>query len=129
MKKRKFPKPTEGEMAILRVLWLRGACTVRDVHSEFIKSQQTGYTTVLKMLQIMAEKGLVTRDESRKTHIYKAALDQGEAQRWFVGDLLDHLFNGSAHRLVLQALSTKKTSPEELAEIRRLIDELEKGCK
>ena len=127
MKKRRLPKPTDGELAILSVLWRRGPRTVREIFTEFNRTRETGYTTVLKMLQIMAEKGLVTRDESRKTHIYRAALAQTEAQRRFVGDLLARLFNGSAHRLVLQALSTKTASPTELAEIRRLLDEMEGG--
>jgi predicted transcriptional regulator len=127
MPRPKLPKPTDGELAILSVLWRRGPRTVREVHSEFSQTRETGYTTVLKMLQIMAEKGLVTRDETRKTHVYHAALAQTEAQRRFVGDLLDRLFNGSAHRLVLQALSAKKASPEELAEIRRLLDDMEGG--
>ena len=124
-----LPKPTEGELAILSVLWRRGPRTVREVHSEFNQTRETGYTTVLKMLQIMAEKGLVTRDETQRTHVYHAALPQGEAQRRLVGDLLDRVFDGSAHRLVLQALSTKKASPEELAEIRQVLDEMEKGGK
>ncbi len=129
MAKRKLPKPTDGELAILSVLWRLGPRTVREVHSAFKETRETGYTTVLKMLQIMAEKGLVTRDETRKTHVYQAALAQGEAQRWFLGDLLDRVFNGSAHRLVLQALSNKKASAAELAEIRKLLDEIEKGGK
>ena len=129
MAKRKLPKPTDGELAILSVLWRRGPRTVREVHTEFNQTRETGYTTVLKMLQIMAEKGLVTRDETQKTHVYQAALAQSEAQRWYLGDLLDRVFNGSAHRLVLQALSTKKASAVELAEIRKLIDEIEKGGK
>jgi predicted transcriptional regulator len=127
MATRKFPKPTDGELAILSVLWRRGPRTVREVHSEFNETRETGYTTVLKMLQIMAEKGLVKRDEKQKTHIYHAALAQKEAQRWFVGDLLERVFHGSAHRLVLQALSTKKATAAELAEIRKLLDEMEGG--
>jgi predicted transcriptional regulator len=129
MPKHQLPKPTDGELAILGVLWRHGPRTVREVYSEFNRTRQTGYTTVLKMLQIMAEKGLVTRDETRKTHVYEAALAQKEAQRWFVGDLLDRVFNGSAHRLVLQALSAKKATPDELAEIRQLLDDMEKGRK
>jgi predicted transcriptional regulator len=127
MKKRKLPNPTDGELAILSVLWRRGPRTVREVFTEFNRTRETGYTTVLKMLQIMAEKGLVTRDETRKTHVYRAALEQSEAQRRFLGDLLDSVFNGSAHRLVLQALSTKRASAAELAEIRRVLDEMEGG--
>jgi len=126
MAKRKLPKPTDGELAILGVLWRHGPRTVREIHSEFNQTRETGYTTVLKMLQIMAEKGLVTRDETQKTHVYQAALAQGDAQRWFLGDLLDRVFNGSSHRLVLQALSTKKSSAAELAEIRKLLDDIEK---
>jgi predicted transcriptional regulator len=131
MAKRKLPKPTDGELAILSVLWRHGPRTVREIHSEFNQTRETGYTTVLKMLQIMAEKGLVTRDETQKTHVYEAALRQSEAQRWFLGDLLDRVFNGSSHRLVLQALSTKKASAAELAEIRKLLDDIEeeKGGK
>jgi predicted transcriptional regulator len=124
-----MPKPTEGELAILSVLWRRGPRTVREIYSEFNETRETGYTTVLKMLQIMAEKGLVMRDETQKCHVYQAALAQSDAQRWFLGDLMDRVFNGSAHRLVLQALSTKKASAVELAEIRKLIDEIEKGGK
>jgi predicted transcriptional regulator len=127
MAKRKLPKPTEGELAILSVLWRRGPRTVREVYSEFNETRETGYTTVLKMLQIMAEKGLVTRDVTQKTHVFQAALAQSEAQRRYLRDLLDRVFHGSAHRLVLQALATKKSSPAELAEIRQLLDEMEKG--
>ncbi|MGD1085978.1 MAG: BlaI/MecI/CopY family transcriptional regulator [Verrucomicrobiota bacterium] len=127
MKKSSLPKPTEGELAILSVLWRRGPRTVREVHSEFNQTRETGYTTVLKMLQIMTEKGLVTRDETRRTHVYHAALAQSEAQRRLVGDLLERVFDGSAHRLVLQALSTKRASPEELAEIRQVLNEMEGG--
>ena len=129
MAKHKMPKPTEGELAILSVLWRRSPRTVREIYSEFNETRETGYTTVLKMLQIMAEKGLVMRDETQKCHVYQAALAQSDAQRWFLGDLMDRVFNGSAHRLVLQALSTKKASAVELAEIRKLIDEIEKGGK
>jgi predicted transcriptional regulator len=129
VKKSKLPKPTEGELAILSVLWRRGPRTVREVHSEFNETRETGYTTVLKMLQIMAEKGLVMRDETARTHVYRAALAQDEAQRRFLGDLLERVFNGSAHSLVLQALSTKRASAAELAEIRQVLDDMEKGRK
>jgi len=129
MTKRRLPKPTEGELAILQVLWRLGPCPVRAVHTELGEAQETGYTTVLKMMQIMAEKGLVTRNESQKAHVYTAALTQKEAQRRFVGDLLDRVFDGSAHNLVLQALSTRKSSPAELASIRKLLDDMERGAK
>ena len=129
MTRRILPKPTEGELAILRVLWRLGPSTVRAVHTELGEVQETGYTTVLKMMQIMAEKGLVTRDESQRTHVYSAALTRKQAQRRFVGDLLDRVFDGSAHNLVLQALATRKSSPAELASIRKLLDEMERGAK
>src|SRR5207245_1934028 len=93
MPKRKLPRPTDGELAILRVLWRRGPSTVREVHTEFNRVQETGYTTVLKLMQIMTEKGLVSRDESQKTHVCTAVLKEEEAQRQFVGDLLDRVFN------------------------------------
>ncbi len=127
MVKRKLPRPTEGELAILRVLWRRGPSTVREVHTALRAEQETGYTTALKLMQIMAEKGLVSRDETRKTHVYTAVLKEEEAQRQFVGHLLNRLFNGSAPKLVMQALSTKKASARELAEIRQLLDEIERG--
>lgn len=124
MSKRKLPRPTDGELAILRVLWRRGPSTVRDVHTELNRDQETAYTTTLKLMQIMAEKGLVSRDESQRTHVYTAAAPQEQTQRQLVGDLLDRAFNGSAQKLVLQALSAKKASAEELAEIRKLLDQM-----
>ena len=126
MPKRKLPRPTEGELAILRVLWRRGPSTVREVHTELSPTQETGYTTVLKLMQIMAEKGLVSRDESQKTHVYAAALEEAAAQSQFLGHLLDRVFHGSAKDLVMQALSARKTSKAELAEIRKLIDQMER---
>jgi len=112
-------KPTDAELAILRVLWTRGPSTVRQVAEAL--GRETGYTTALKLLQIMTEKGLVVRDEGDRTHIYEAAYTQHQTQRQLVTDLLDRAFNGSAAQLVLQALSTNKTSPEELDEIRKLL--------
>jgi predicted transcriptional regulator len=114
-------------LAILRVLWRRGPSTVRDVHDALNVERATGYTTVLKLLQIMTEKGLVRRDEDARAHVYEAVQSEEHAQRRLVGDLLDRAFNGSAQQLVLQALTTKKATPEELAEIRALLDELEGG--
>lgn len=125
MKKPDLPRPTDGELAILRVLWNRGPSTVREVHEGL--GEETGYTTVLKLMQIMTDKGLVTRDESARTHIYKARLPQEETQKQLVADLLDRAFSGSAKNLVLRALSAKKSSAQELAEIRKLIDEMEGG--
>lgn len=127
--KENLPRPTDAELAILRVLWRLGPATVRQVQEEMNQTQQTGYTTVLKMLQIMTEKGLVKRDESERTHVYEASLPEEETQRQLVDDLLERAFGGSARQLVLHALSAKKTSRKELAQIRQLLDELEGGAK
>ena len=119
------PNPTEGELAILRVLWSRAApTTVHEVHDELLRSKDTAYTTVLKMLTIMTEKGLVKRDESERAHVYRATLSEDETQRQLVSGLLKRAFGGSTSRLVLQALASRKTSANDLAEIRRLIDKL-----
>ena len=115
-------RPTEAELEILRVLWERGPSTVRQVH-ESLAARDTGYTTTLKLMQIMADKGLVTRDESSRTHVYTAHLSQETTQRQLVNDLVDRAFGGSAAELVLRALSSHKTSDDELLEIRRLIDD------
>jgi predicted transcriptional regulator len=112
-------KPTDAELAILRVLWARGPSTVRQVAEHM--GREAGYTTVLKLLQIMTEKRLVARDESARTHIYQAAYTQDQTQRQLVTDLLDRVFDGSAAKLVLQALASNKASPEELDEIKKLI--------
>jgi predicted transcriptional regulator len=117
------PRPTEAELAILSVLWTRGPSTVRQVNDALLATRDTGYTTTLKLMQIMAEKGLVARDESDRTHVYTAKGSQGETQRALVSDLVDRAFGGSAAALVLQALQSGDTSPEELAEIERLIDD------
>ncbi len=124
MEKRGLPRPTDAELAILRVLWDEGPCTVRRVRESLGRSQPTGYTTALKLLQIMAEKGLVDRDESRRSHVYRARLAEGETQRQLVDDLMERAFGGSAQRLVIRALESKRATPEELDAIRRLIDEL-----
>lgn len=123
-KTRHLPKPTAGELNILRVLWRIGPATVRQVHDELSQEQKVGYTTVLKLLQIMTDKGLVTRDDTERSHVYEAALVEERTQRQLVADLLDRAFGGSAQKLVVQALSVKKASREELAEIRRMLDEL-----
>jgi predicted transcriptional regulator len=122
-----LPRPTDAELEILKVLWRRGPCTVREVFDSLSESKQTGYTTVLKFMQIMAEKGLVRRDESERAHRYEAALAEEETQRQLVGDLLRRAFDGSAKRLVMQALSAERASADELEEIRRLLDRLERG--
>jgi BlaI family transcriptional regulator, penicillinase repressor len=119
------PKPTDAELAILNVLWQRGPSTVKDVHEELSRRRETGYTTVLKLLQIMTEKGLVEREDSGRAHIYEARQSQEHSQRRLLGDLMERAFGGSAQKLVMQALSTRRSTPEELAEIRRLLDELE----
>ena len=113
-------KPTDAELAILRVLWARGASTVREVAREM--GRESAYTTILKLLQIMTEKRLVRRDESPRTHVYEAAWTEGETQRQLITDLLDRVFDGSASKLVMQALASKKTSRKELDEIRKLLD-------
>jgi predicted transcriptional regulator len=118
-------KPTDAELAILRVLWERGPSTVRQVAE--VLGRETGYTTVLKLLQIMTEKGLVARDESERTHVYEAASTEDQTQRQLVSDLLDRAFGGSAAKLVLQALAARKASPEELAAIRKLLDKRRGG--
>jgi predicted transcriptional regulator len=123
----KPPKPTDAELAILRVLWQRGASTVRDVWEELSPHQHTGYTTVLKTMQIMAEKGLLARDETDRSHVYRAARSEAQTQRQVVGHLLDRLFSGSAPKLVMQALAAKKATPAELAEIRKLLNDMEGG--
>jgi predicted transcriptional regulator len=120
-------RPTDAELNILRVLWELGPSTVRRVQEGLNERRATGYTTVLKLLQIMTEKGLVERDETERTHVYQASLTQEQTQRQLVSDLLDRAFGGSAKQLVLQALATKKASAKEMAEIRRLLDKLERG--
>lgn len=124
-----LPRPTDAELEILNVLWKRGPSTVREVHDVLVESKDIGYTTILKLMQIMAEKGLVKRDESDRRHVYEARRAQDETQRQLLYDLLDRAFNGSATKMVMQALSSKKASKQELAEIRRMLDELEKGKK
>ena len=112
-------KPTDAELAILTVLWSRGPSTVRQIAEHM--GREAGYTTILKLLQIMTEKRLVVRDEAARTHIYAAAYTQDQTQRQLVTDLLERAFNGSAAKLVLQALASRKTSPAELAEIKKLL--------
>jgi predicted transcriptional regulator len=121
------PRPTPAELEILRVLWQRGPSTVREVHARLSESRSTGYTTVLKMLQIMIEKNLVGRDERLRAHIYSARLPEAQTQRQLVRDLLERAFDGSAMKLVMHALAAQKASPEEIARIRELLDEIEGG--
>jgi len=124
MKKSTPSQPTSGELEILRVLWHRGRSTVRDVH-EALRERRVGYTTVLKLLQIMTEKGLVKRDESQRAHVYEARVPQEQTETQLVRDLVDRAFGGSPGRLVMQALSSRKATPEERDRIRQLLDELE----
>jgi predicted transcriptional regulator len=116
------PRPTDAELGILRVLWSRGPSTVRQVHEVLNRSRPTGYTTVLKLLQIMTEKGLVRRDETDRSHVYEARWTEAQTQRQLVRDLLQRAFGGSASQLVLQALAAKRATPEELAEIQKMLD-------
>ena len=125
----KSNKPTDSELAILRVLWQRGPSTVKEVRQVLEATRRTGYTTVLKFMQIMVEKGLVTRDESSFAHVYRARIPQEQTQRTLVADLLERAFGGSTSRLVLQALATKKATPEELAEIRKILKNHERGIQ
>jgi predicted transcriptional regulator len=116
------PRPTDAELAILRVLWERGPSTVRQVHDALARERPAAYTTALKLLQIMTEKGLVRRDETDRTHIYHPRLSEEQTQRQLIRDLLDRAFGGSASKLVMQALAARRATPEELGAIRELID-------
>jgi predicted transcriptional regulator len=124
-----LPRPTDGELSILRVLWARGPSTVRQVHEAAPDARATAYTTTLKLLQIMTEKGLVERDESDRSHVYRASLTEEQTQRQLLQDLLDRAFDGSAMKLVMQALSTRKATSEELDQIRQLLDEADRRRK
>src|SRR4051794_11726198 len=121
------PRPTDAELEILTVLWSRGPSTVRDVHETIAARKPTQYTTVLKTLQIMAEKGLVRRDEKQRAHVYEASRPSEWTQQQLAGDLLKRAFSGSATSLMLGALSSRKVSREELAELRKFLEEYEKG--
>ncbi len=118
-------KPTEAELAILRVLWTRGPSTVREVAEAM--GREGAYTTVLKLMQIMTDKRLVTRDDASRTHVYEAAFTEDHTQRQIVADLLHRVFDGSPAKLVMQALSSGKATPAELAEIRKLLDQHQRG--
>lgn len=130
MRKSTLPRPTNSELEILRVLWTKGPSTVREVHEALEPDRGVGYTTVLKLLQIMTEKGLVRREATRgRSHVFVPCLSQDQTQRQLVRDLLERAFGGSAMKLVLHALGTKRTSAEERRQIRRLLDEMEGGSK
>jgi predicted transcriptional regulator len=123
------PRPTNAELDVLRELWSLGPATVREVHARLSVAKPLAYTTTLKTLQVMAEKGLVTRDDSRRSHVYAAALPEDQTQRKLVGDLLSRAFSGSLGKFVLQALSAKRATPEELAEVRELVEEYERSTR
>lgn len=125
MTKPQSKRPTDAELEILRVLWRRGPSTVREVFRDLNTERETGYTTVLKIMQIMTDKGLLRRDKSVRPQVYEVAQSQSQTQKMLLGDLLDRVFSGSPGKLVLQALSTKKATPEEREMIRKLLDRLE----
>lgn len=124
----KYVKPTESELEILQILWQRDMATVRDVHEELAKTKDAGYTTTLKLMQIMHEKGLVKRDESMRTHVYQAAVNKEKTQKHLLNKMIDSLFGGSSTQLVLQALGSgeQQVSAEELEKIQHLINNLKK---
>lgn len=120
----KYIKPTESELEILQILWGKGLATVREVHEELAKSKDAGYTTTLKLMQIMHEKGLVRRDDSMRTHVYQAAVNKEKTQKHLLNKMIDSLFGGSPTQLVIQALGEHKGTPEELERIQALLDNL-----
>ncbi|MCC9135809.1 BlaI/MecI/CopY family transcriptional regulator [Pontibacter silvestris] len=122
-------KPTESELEILQVLWQHGPSTVRFVHEELSKTKEVGYTTTLKLMQIMGEKGMLAADKSNRSHVYRPLLEEEHTQRQLLDRFLDSTFRGSAMKLVMQALGNRTTSQEELNEIRNLIDKMEGGNK
>lgn len=124
MSSTRYVKPTESELEILQVLWTRETASVREVHEVISASKVIGYTTTLKLMQIMHEKGLVKRDDSVKTHIYQAAVSREKTQKHLLGKMIDGLFGGSSTQLVLQALGANKASAEELEEIQHLLNNL-----
>ncbi|HVE71726.1 MAG TPA: BlaI/MecI/CopY family transcriptional regulator [Thermoanaerobaculia bacterium] len=119
------PRPTDAELAILNVLWERGPSTVREVHDALSATHDSGYTTTLKLMQIMTDKGIVTRDESQRAHVYSSREGEQKTQRQLLGDLIDRAFGGSPAKLVMQALSASRASAEDLTAIRRMLDEME----
>ncbi|MEZ4950607.1 MAG: BlaI/MecI/CopY family transcriptional regulator [Saprospiraceae bacterium] len=129
MSNNKFLKPTDAELEVLQILWEKGPQSVRYVNDLMNESREVGYTTTLKIMQIMYEKGLVERDDSARTHIYKAIAKEADIQRHLLDKFVDTAFRGSAVKLVMQALGNHQTSREELDEIKTLIEELEKGNK
>jgi predicted transcriptional regulator len=123
------PRPTDAELAILNVLWERGPSTVREVHDALSPTHDSGYTTVLKLMQIMTDKGLVDRDESQRAHVYTSRLGEQRTQRQLLGDLMQRAFGGSPAKLVMQALSASKASAEDLTAIRHMLDQMEEEAR
>jgi BlaI family penicillinase repressor len=121
------PRPTASELEILRVLWMRGPSTVREVHDSLNEKRAMGYTSVLKFLQIMTAKGTVRRNETQRAHVYEACLPAEQTKRQFAGDMLQRVFEGSASQLMMHALAGRKASREEIGELRRLLDEYERS--
>lgn len=126
---KKLIKPTEGELEILQVLWANGPSSVRDVHEILAAQRETGYTTTLKLMQIMLDKGLVKRNADARTHIYEAGVQEADVQNQLLSRFVDSTFRGSASQLVLQALGNHKASKKELEEIKALIEKIEKNQK
>lgn len=124
MSQQKLTRPTEGELEILQVLWDKGKATVRDVHETILTYKDAGYTTTLKLMQIMFDKGLVKRDNSSKTHIYEANVSREKTQSQFLGKMINSLFGGSSTQLVMQALGNHAPNKEELEEIQQMLDNL-----
>jgi len=124
MARHKITGPTDKELEILNVLWQTGPATVRQINEEINKSQKTGYTTTLKLMQIMTDKGLLVRDDSGFQHIFKPASSEENTQKQLVGNMLERVFAGSAEKLVMRALSAKKISTEELAKIKKMLNEI-----
>jgi predicted transcriptional regulator len=129
MKCRPLQKPTASELEILRVLWERGPSTVRDVHAALNEKKPTGYTTVLKLLQIMAVKGSVRRNEEQRAHVYEACQPADKTKSQLAGDVLQRVFQGSASQLMVHALAGRRTSQQEIEELRRLLDEHERKMR
>ena len=125
MPRSRSSQPTEVELQILRILWELGPAPVREIHARLAEAKDTNYSTTVKMLAVMLDKGLVTRDEKARPHVYRTAESQDDTQRGILAAVIEKLYDGSAKSLVLQALSSQKTSKEDRAEIRRLINELE----
>lgn len=120
-------KPTESELEILQVLWLYGECNVKEINDKLNEKREVGYTTTLKTMQIMFEKGIISREKDKRTHIYKAEIKKEDTESVMIDKLLNSVFGGSAVKLIMSALGSNKTSNEELAKIKSLIDEIEKN--